>query len=53
MGIADTGEIGENPEMLLVWSIPDQWSLEDAVTVPMAYVKVLKYNPKLKNLLPK
>lgn len=31
------------PDSILSWNIPERWSMEDAATVPYAYVLVLKF----------
>lgn len=47
MGVADSdGELKE-VQTLFQWPIPKNWSLEDAVTVPLAYIKVsIKCTPQ-------
>lgn len=40
MGIANIDEESDETKLTFQWSVPEQWSLEDAVTVPLAYVKV-------------
>lgn len=41
MGIATTsGNRYSHAEPVFCWYLPEKWSLEDAVTLPMAYVKV-------------
>lgn len=42
MGMATSNlKFSPRSEILFQWSVPDHWSLEDSVTVPVAYVKVL------------
>ena len=50
MGIAYLEKDRTNPQLYLTWQVPQQWSLESAVTVPLAYLKVsghqfLEYRP--------
>lgn len=40
MGIAYFKSDQIYPEEYLTWQIQDQWSLENGVTVPLAYLKV-------------
>lgn len=40
MGIAFFKNGLSNPDVYLVWQIPEQWSLESAATVPLTYLKV-------------
>lgn len=32
------------PDPLLKWTVPNQWSLEDAATVPFTYTQVGHHN---------
>lgn len=42
MGISDSGGIGIKSKTLpyFIWDVPDNWSLEEAATVPFAYAMV-------------
>lgn len=46
MGLAyrDYNQQIVNPDSILMWQIPEEWSLEDAVTVPFIYTQVLSLN---------
>ncbi|XP_017888250.2 fatty acid synthase-like, partial [Ceratina calcarata] len=43
MGFVDSKAISNlvTPDKLTVWPVPDEWSLEDAATIPSAYFTVL------------
>jgi NADPH:quinone reductase-like Zn-dependent oxidoreductase len=51
MGMLDSGCLSTMvlADKNMMWNVPDHWTLEDAVTVPMGYATVrCKVNPKFK-----
>lgn len=46
MGLVHKGGLASNvkPHPVFVWKIPNKWNLEEAVTVPLAYVTVIFFH---------
>lgn len=43
MGMTDVGAIGTRifAKNVLLWEVPEHWSLEDAVTIPIVYTTII------------